>query len=35
MQGFVHPVDIEAGHVETATIDFIIRDFEEDLLATC
>lgn len=32
MQGFVHPVDI-AGHVETATIDFIIRDFEEDLLA--
>jgi tripeptide aminopeptidase len=32
MQGFVHPVDM-AGHVETATIDFIIRDFEEDLLA--
>lgn len=31
MQGFVHPVDI-AGHVETATIDFIIRDFEEDKL---
>jgi tripeptide aminopeptidase len=31
MQGFVHPVDI-AGHVETATIDFIIRDFEEELL---
>lgn len=33
MQGFVHPVDM-AGHVETATIDFIIRDFEEDLLAS-
>ncbi|TFF40376.1 peptidase T [Mucilaginibacter psychrotolerans] len=32
MQGFVHPVDM-AGHVETATIDFIIRDFDEDLLA--
>jgi tripeptide aminopeptidase len=31
MQGFVHPVNIE-GHVETATIDFIIRDFEEDKL---
>jgi tripeptide aminopeptidase len=31
MQGFVHPVSIE-GHVETATIDFIIRDFEEDNL---
>ncbi|RWY47333.1 peptidase T [Mucilaginibacter gilvus] len=31
MQGFVHPVDM-AGHVETATIDFIIRDFEEGLL---
>ena len=31
MQGFVHPVDI-GGHVETATIDFIIRDFEEDKL---
>ena len=31
MQGFVHPVDI-AGHVETATIDFIIRDFDEELL---
>ena len=28
MQGFVHPVDI-SGHVETATIDFIIRDFDE------
>lgn len=32
MQGFVHPVDI-SGHVETATIDFIIRDFEEQNLA--
>lgn len=28
MQGFVHPVSIE-GHVEKATIDFIIRDFED------
>jgi tripeptide aminopeptidase len=28
MQGFVHPVGIE-GHVETAFIDFIIRDFDE------
>jgi tripeptide aminopeptidase len=33
MQGFVHPVDI-AGHVETATIDFIIRDFDEDFLVS-
>ncbi|GAB2970993.1 peptidase T [Mucilaginibacter puniceus] len=32
MQGFVHPVDI-SGHVETATIDFIIRDFDEAKLA--
>jgi tripeptide aminopeptidase len=31
MQGFVHPVGI-AGHVEQATVDFIIRDFEEDKL---
>lgn len=31
MQGFVHPVDIR-GHVETAVIDFIIRDFEEENL---
>jgi tripeptide aminopeptidase len=30
-QGFVHPVGI-AGHVETATIDFIIRDFDDDQL---
>lgn len=30
-QGFVHPVNI-TGHVEQATIDFIIRDFEEDKL---
>jgi tripeptide aminopeptidase len=30
-QGFVHPVAME-GHVETATIDFIIRDFDEDKL---
>ena len=33
MQGFVHPVSI-TGHVETASIDFIIRDFEEDNLKT-
>jgi len=32
MQGFVHPVGIE-GHVETASIDFIIRDFDETRLA--
>ncbi|GGB16273.1 MULTISPECIES: peptidase T [Mucilaginibacter] len=32
MQGFVHPVGIE-GHVETAAIDFIIRDFDEAKLA--
>ncbi|MEB0248976.1 peptidase T, partial [Mucilaginibacter sp. 5B2] len=31
MQGFVHPVDI-SGHVETAVIDFIIRDFEKENL---
>jgi tripeptide aminopeptidase len=31
MQGFVHPVAIE-GHVETAAIDFIIRDFDDTLL---
>jgi tripeptide aminopeptidase len=30
-QGFVHPVAIE-GHVETASIDFIIRDFEDNKL---
>ncbi len=30
-QGFVHPVAIE-GHVETASIDFIIRDFDGDKL---
>ena len=30
-EGFVHPVAIE-GHVETASIDFIIRDFEDDKL---
>ncbi|WP_184551044.1 peptidase T [Mucilaginibacter sp. FT3.2] len=28
MQGFVHPVGID-GHVETAGVDFIIRDFDE------
>jgi len=28
MQGFVHPVAIE-GHVEKASIDFIIRDFDD------
>lgn len=31
MQGFVHPVAME-GHVETAIIDFIIRDFEDEKL---
>jgi len=31
MQGFVHPVGIE-GHVEQASIDFIIRDFVDDKL---
>jgi len=31
MQGFVHPVGI-TGHVEQATVDFIIRDFEEEKL---
>jgi len=30
-EGFVHPVAIQ-GHVETASIDFIIRDFDEDKL---
>jgi len=30
-EGFVHPVAIE-GHVETASISFIIRDFDEDKL---
>ena len=32
MEGFVHPVAIE-GHVESATIDFIIRDFDDARLA--
>ncbi|RVU01612.1 peptidase T [Mucilaginibacter limnophilus] len=31
MEGFVHPVGVQ-GHVETATIDFIIRDFAEEKL---
>jgi len=31
MEGFVHPVSV-SGHVETATIEFIIRDFEEEKL---
>jgi len=31
MEGFIHPVGI-SGHVEEATIDFIIRDFEDDKL---
>lgn len=31
-EGFVHPVAIE-GHVEQASIDFIIRDFDEEKLA--
>jgi tripeptide aminopeptidase len=30
-EGFVHPVGIE-GQVEQATVDFIIRDFDEDKL---
>ncbi len=30
-EGFVHPVAIE-GHVETARIDFIIRDFDDNKL---
>ncbi|HEY8780245.1 MAG TPA: peptidase T [Mucilaginibacter sp.] len=30
-EGFVHPVAIE-GHVESASIDFIIRDFDDDKL---
>ncbi|MDF2432736.1 MAG: tripeptide aminopeptidase [Mucilaginibacter sp.] len=32
MQGFIHPVGIN-GHVETAIIDFIIRDFTDEKLA--
>ncbi|MDB5109500.1 MAG: pepT [Mucilaginibacter sp.] len=31
MEGFIHPVGME-GHVELATIDFIIRDFEDEKL---
>lgn len=31
-QGFVHPVSI-SGHIETAEIEFIIRDFEDGKLA--
>jgi len=31
MQGFIHPVDI-SGHTEAATIDFIIRDFDDTKL---
>ncbi|GAA4332421.1 peptidase T [Mucilaginibacter gynuensis] len=31
MQGFIHPVGIQ-GHVETAVIDFIIRDFDDEEL---
>jgi len=30
-KGFIHPVDVQ-GHVETAEIDFIIRDFEDEKL---
>jgi tripeptide aminopeptidase len=30
-QGFVHPVGI-SGHVEQATVEFIIRDFDDDKL---
>ena len=32
MQGFIHPVAIE-GHVETAGVDFIIRDFDANKLS--
>jgi tripeptide aminopeptidase len=32
MQGFIHPVDM-SGHIEQATIDFIIRDFDDAKLA--
>ncbi|MDF5690026.1 peptidase T [Aquirufa aurantiipilula] len=31
MEGFIHPVDI-SGSVETATIDFILRDFKTEKL---
>jgi tripeptide aminopeptidase len=31
MQGFIHPVGVE-GHVEQATINFIIRDFDDGKL---
>lgn len=31
MEGFIHPVGIQ-GHVETATIEFILRDFNEEKL---
>jgi tripeptide aminopeptidase len=31
MEGFVHPVAI-SGHVEMATIDFIVRDFDDEKL---
>jgi tripeptide aminopeptidase len=31
MEGFIHPVGI-SGHVEQATVDFIIRDFDEEML---
>lgn len=31
MEGFIHPVGIQ-GHVETATIEFILRDFYEEKL---
>jgi tripeptide aminopeptidase len=31
MEGFIHPVGIQ-GHVEEASIDFIIRDFDDALL---
>jgi len=32
-QGFIHPVNVQ-GHVETAEIDFILRDFDEQKLKT-
>jgi tripeptide aminopeptidase len=32
MAGFVHPVSV-SGHLETAEIDFIIRDFDDEQLA--
>ena len=33
MNGFIHPVAVE-GHVERASVDLIIRDFDDDKLTT-